>query len=109
MKNNKIKFPTNEELQIDFKNIIIEILEYIKKYSMYDVLAHFYWEYKISFGDEEEKDERWLKSLKIMYLQILFSCCNKSTDSEKLEECNIDKIDEYLEKIHSFCRRKWCR
>ena len=101
MKNSKIKFPTNEELQIDFKNVIIEVLEYIKKYSMYDVLAYFYWEYKISFGDEGEKDERWLKSLKIMYLQILFSCCNKSTDPDKLEKCNIDKIDEYLEKIHS--------
>lgn len=101
MENSKIKFPTNEELQIDFKNKIVEIINYIKNFSMYDVLAHFYCEYKISFGNEEEKDERWLKSLKIMYLQILFSCCNKSADSEKLEECNIDKIDEYLEEIHN--------
>ena len=101
MENSKIKFPTNEELQIDFKNKIVEIINYIKNFSMYDVLAHFYWEYKISFGNKEEKDERWLKSLKIMYLQILFSCYNKSADSEKLEECNIDKIDEYLEEIYS--------
>ena len=35
MKNSKIKFPTNEELQIDFKNKIIEILE-IKKKKMKD-------------------------------------------------------------------------
>lgn len=101
MENSKIKFPTNEELQIDFKNTILEILEYIKRYSIYDVLSHFYWDYKISFEDRKEKDERWLKSLKIMYLQILFSCCNKTDNFEKLEKCNIDKINEYLEKIHS--------
>lgn len=101
MKNSKIKFPTNEELQIDFKNTIMEILEYIKRYSMYEVLAYFYWDYKISFVNEEEKDKRWLKSLKIMYLQILFSCCNQIANFEKLEEFNIDKIDEYLKKIHS--------
>ena len=56
MENSKIKFPTNEELQIDFKNKIVEIVNYIKNFSMYDVLAHFYWEYKISFGNEEEKE-----------------------------------------------------
>lgn len=101
MKNSNIKFPINEELQFGFKNKVIEIINYIRKFSMYDVLAHFYWKYKISFGNEEEKDERWLKSLKIMYLQILFSCCDKSVETEELEECNIDKINEYLEEIHS--------
>lgn len=102
MENSKIKFPTNEELQIDFKNKIVEIINYIKNFSMYDVLAHFYWEYKISFGNEEEKDERWLKSIKVMYLQILFSCFDKSDHTEELKECNIKIINEYLEEIHSF-------
>ena len=102
MENSKIKFPTNEELQIDFKNKIVEIVNYIKNFSMYDVLAHFYWEYKISFGNEEEKDERWLKSIKVMYLQILFSCFDKSDHTEELKECNIKIINEYLEEIHSF-------
>lgn len=102
MENSKIKFPTNDELQIDFKNKIVEIINYIKNFSMYDVLAHFYWEYKISFGNEEEKDERWLKSIKVMYLQILFSCFDKSDHTEELKECNIKRINEYLEEIHSF-------
>lgn len=102
MENSKIKFPTNEELQIDFKNKIVEIINYIKNFSMYDVLAHFYWEYKISFGNEEEKDERWLKSIKLMYLQILFSCFDKSDHTKELKECNIKRINEYLEEIHSF-------
>lgn len=102
MENSKIKIPTNEELQIDFKNKIVKIINYIKNFSMYDVLAYFYWEYKISFGNEEEKDERWLKSIKLMYLQILFSCFDKSDHTKELKECNIKRINEYLEEIHNF-------
>ena len=35
MENSKIKFPTNEELQIDFKNKIVEIINYIKNFCRY--------------------------------------------------------------------------
>ena len=90
-----------EELQLEFKNVIEESIKYLENFSMYEVLAVFYWEYKISFGIEEERDERWFKSLKIMYLQLLFLCSDKNNKKIELDESNKNKIDEYIKKIHN--------
>lgn len=90
-----------EDLQLEFKNVIEESIKYLENFSMYEVLAAFYWEYKISFGIEEERDERWFKSLKIMYLQLLFLCSDKNNKKIELDESNKNKIDEYIKKIHN--------
>ena len=74
----KDTFPTAEELQVEFKNKINEIINYIKQFSMYDIFSYFYFEYKSSYGEDVHRDERWLKSKKILHLQILFSCINES-------------------------------
>lgn len=83
MENTLENFPTVENLQSEFKNKIIEVVNYIKKYSVYDVFAHFYFDYKISYAEENNPDERWLKSQKIMYLQIFFSCIEESNSNIK--------------------------
>ena len=44
-------FPTAEQLQNEFKNKIVEIINYLKKFSAYEVLAYFYSNYKFSYGE----------------------------------------------------------
>ena len=100
MENTLENFPTVEELQSEFKNKIIEVVNYIKKYSVYDVFAHFYFDYKISYAEENNPDERWLKSQKIMCLQILFSCIEESNSNiKKLKEEELKIIDKYVEEL----------
>lgn len=102
MKNTFKDFPTVEELEISFKNKIMEVINYIKKFSAYDVLSYFYFDYKISYGEQENKDDRWLKSKKIMYLQILFSCIDKSnSNTQELKEIDFKKIDRYIEELQT--------
>lgn len=102
MKNTFENFPTVEELENSFKNKIIEVINYIKNFSVYDVLAYFYFDYKISYGEKENKDERWLKSKKIMYLQILFSCIERSNSNvQELKEIDFKKIDKYMEELRT--------
>lgn len=102
MKNTLENFPTAEDLQSKFKNKIIEVINYIKEYSVYDVLAYFYFDYKISYGEENNRDERWLKSQKIMYLQILFSCIDGSnSNAKKLEEKDLKIIDKHIEELET--------
>ena len=97
------KFPTAEELQDKFKSKIMEIINYIREYSAYDVLAYFYFYYKISYGEENNRDEKWLKGQKIMYLQILFSCIEGSnSNTKKLEEKDLKIIDKYVEELETF-------
>ena len=56
------KFPTAEELQEMFKNKIIEMINYIKDYSAYEVLSYFYSSYKMCLGEMDGKDKRWNES-----------------------------------------------
>lgn len=103
MKNTFKNFPTVEELENNFKNKIIEAINYIKQFSAYDVLSYFYFDYKISYGEQENKDNRWLKSKKIMYLQILFSYIDKSNSNiQELKEIDFKKIDRYIEELQTF-------
>lgn len=100
MKNTLESFPTAEDLQCKFKNKIIEVINYIKEYSVYDVLSYFYFNYKISYGEENSRDERWMKSQKIMYLQILYSCIDGSNSNTKnLEEKYLKIIDKHIEEL----------
>lgn len=100
MKNIFKDFPTLEELENGFKNKIEEIINYIKIFSVYDVISYFYFEYKVSYGEQVNKDERWLKSKKIMYLQILFSYIDKRNSKIKeVKEKDLKKIDKYLEDL----------
>lgn len=100
MKNTLESFPTAEDLQSKFKNKIIEVINYIKEYSVYDVLSYFYFNYKISYGEENSRDERWMKSQKIMYLQILYSCIDGSNSNTKnLEEKDLKIIDKHIEEL----------
>lgn len=100
MKNTLESFPTAEDLQSKFKNKIIEVINYIKEYSVYDVLSYFYFNYKISYGEENSRDERWMKSQKIMYLQILYSCIDGSNSNTKnLEEKDVKIIDKHIEEL----------
>ena len=100
MKNTLESFPTAEDLQSKFKNKIIEVINYIKEYSVYDVLSYFYFNYKISYGEENSRDERWMKSQKIMYLQILYSCIGGSNSNTKnLEEKDLKIIDKHIEEL----------
>lgn len=103
MKNISENFPTEEELQNEFKNKIIEIIDYIKEYSAYGVLSYFYNCYKMSYGETDNKDERWLKSKTIMYLQILFSCIEENNSNPKgLQEKDLKKIEEYIDELQKF-------
>lgn len=96
----KDTFPTAEELQVEFKNKINEIINYIKQFSMYDIFSYFYFEYKSSYGEDVHRDERWLKSKKILHLQILFSCINESDfRSKKIQQKNFDKIEKILDEL----------
>jgi len=100
LKNTLESFPTAEDLQSKFKNKIIEVINYIKEYSVYDVLSYFYFNYKISYGEENSRDERWMKSQKIMYLQILYSCIDGSNSNTKnLEEKDLKIIDKHIEEL----------
>lgn len=100
MRNTLESFPTAEDLQSKFKNKIIEVINYIKEYSVYDVLSYFYFNYKISYGEENSRDERWMKSQKIMYLQILYSCIDGSNSNTKnLEEKDLKIIDKHIEEL----------
>ena len=100
MKNTLESFPTAEDLQSKFKNKIIEVINYIKEYSVYDVLSYFYFNYKISYGEENSSDDRWMKSQKIMYLQILYSCIDGSNSNTKnLEEKDLKIIDKHIEEL----------
>ena len=100
MKNTLESFPTAEDLQSKFKNKIIEVINYIKEYSVYDVLSYIYFNYKISYGEENSRDERWMKSQKIMYLQILYSCIDGSNSNTKnLEEKDLKIIDKHIEEL----------
>lgn len=94
------KFPTAEALQEMFKNKIIEIIDYIKDFSIYEVLSYFYSNYKMCLGEMDAKDKRWNESKKIMYLQILFLCINnyESTNKE-IEKKDLEKIEEYIEEL----------
>ena len=103
MKNALKNFPTAEEIQNKFKNKIIEVINYIKQYPVYDVLAYFYFGYKISYGETDDKDKRWLESQKIMYLQILFSCIEeKNSNTKKLQEKDLKRIEKYVEELQTF-------
>ena len=62
MKDTLKNFPTAEELQNKFESKIMETMNYIRDYSAYDVFAYFYFYYKISYAEENNRDERWLKS-----------------------------------------------
>jgi len=96
----KDTFPTAEELQVEFKNKINEIINYIKQFSMYDIFSYFYFEYKSSYGEDVHRDERWLKSKKILHLQILFSCINESDfRSKKIQQKDFDKIEKILDEL----------
>lgn len=77
---------SEKELQKKFKDKIIETINYIKDFSEYDVLSYFYWEYKICYGEEKQENNIVFKSLKVMYLQVLFSCCKNNTNTKKLNE-----------------------
>lgn len=67
-----------ELLQNKFKEKVIETINYIKKFSRYEVFAYFYFHYKESFVDTEENDtDIWSRNRKILFLQILYSCTNK--------------------------------
>lgn len=94
-------FETKNEVQSQFKSKIIEILDYIKDFSSYDIFSYFYFDYKVSFGQKEEtRDSRWLKSQKIMYLQILFSCINdKKCKNKKIENKDFNKIDRLIKEL----------
>lgn len=103
MKNISKNYPTVEELEKNFKNKVIKIINYIKKFSGYDVLSYFYFGYKSSYFQAENRDERWLKSKKILYLQVLFSCIDKSSsDYQKLQEKDFEKIEKSLEELEKF-------
>ncbi len=103
----KDTFSTAEELQIEFKNKINEIINYIKNFSMYDIFSYFYFEYKSSYGENIHRDEIWLKSKKILYLQILFSCINESEfSSRKIQQHDFDKIEKMLEELQK-CTDKY--
>lgn len=96
----KDRFKTAEELQSEFKNKIKEIINYIKEFSIYDILSYFYFEYKSSYVEDVPRDERWLKSKKILYLQILFSCINESDfKQKKLKQDDFDKIEKILNEL----------
>ncbi len=96
----KNTFSTAEELQVEFKNKINEIINYIKQFSMYDIFSYFYFEYKSSYGEDVNRDERWLKSKKILHLQILFSCINESDfRSKKIQQKDFDKIEKILDEL----------
>lgn len=102
MKDTLENFPTAEELQDKFKSKIMEIINYIREYSAYDVFAYFYFYYKISYAEENNQDERWLRSQKIMYLQILFSCIDGSnSNTKKLEEKDLKIIDKHIEELET--------
>lgn len=102
MKGTLENFPTAEELQDKFKSKIMEIINYIREYSAYDVFAYFYFYYKISYAEENNQDERWLRSQKIMYLQILFSCIDGSnSNTKKLEEKDLKIIDKHVEELET--------
>ena len=92
-------FPTAEQLQNEFKNKIVEIINYLKKYSAYEVLAYFYSNYKFSYGEKDNKDDRWLQSKKIMYLQMLFSCIEENGIKEKLQKNTLEKIEKYIKEL----------
>ena len=89
-------FPTAEQLQNEFKNKIVEIINYLKKFSAYEVLAYFYSNYKFSYGEKDNKDDRWLQSKKIMYLQMLFSCIEENGIKEELQKNTLEKIEKYI-------------
>lgn len=96
----KDTFPTAGELQVEFKNKINEIINYIKQFSVYDIFSYFYFEYKSSYGEDVHRDERWLKSKKILHLQILFSCINESDfRSKKIQQKDFDKIEKILDEL----------
>lgn len=96
----KNTFSTAEELQVEFKNKINEIINYIKQFSMYDIFSYFYFEYKSSYREDVHRDERWLKSKKILHLQILFSCINESDfRSKKIQQKDFDKIEKILDEL----------
>ncbi len=100
------KFTNEEQVKYEFKSKISEILDYIKKFSIYDVLVYFYFDYKISYGEMNTKDERWLKSKKILYLQILFSCVgSRKCKNKELKECDFKKIEKFLEELEKITKR----
>ncbi len=102
MKDTLENFPAAEELQDKFKSKIMEIVNYIREYSSYDVFAYFYFYYKISYAEENNQDERWVRSQKIMYLQILFSCIDGSnSNTKKLEEKDLKIIDKHVEELET--------
>ncbi len=102
MKDTLKNFPTAEELQNKFESKIMETMNYIRDYSAYDVFAYFYFYYKISYAEENNRDERWLKSQKIVCLQILFSCIEGSnSNTKKLEEKDLKMIDKYVEELET--------
>ena len=76
---------------LEFKNKIVEIINYLKKFSAYEVLAYFYSNYKFSYGEKDNKDDRWLQSKKIMYLQMLFSCIEENGIKEELQKNTLEK------------------
>lgn len=98
-------FPTAEQLQNEFKNKIVEIINYLKKFSAYEVLAYFYSNYKFSYGEKDNKDDRWLQSKKIMYLQMLFSCIEENGIKEELQKNTLEKIEKYIEELEKITLR----
>lgn len=100
------EFPTPEELQEMFKNKFKEVINYIKDYSPYHVLAYFYSNYKFCLGEEEGETQRFAESKKIMYLQILFLCITgDDSKNEKIERNNFDRIEKYIEELQDIIQK----
>lgn len=90
-----------ELLQNKFKEKVIETINYIKKFSRYEVFAYFYFHYKESFVDTEENDtDIWSRNRKILFLQILYSCTNKIHITKKINTEELKNIDKLLHQLN---------
>lgn len=99
-------FPTSEELQEMFKKKFEEIINFIKDYSPYHVLAYFYSNYKMCLVEENDKTQKFLESKKIMYLQILFLCTNDGeSKNEKIEKDDLERIEKYIEELQDIIQK----
>lgn len=90
----------NDEIQNLFKSEVVELINFLEKFSKYDVLSHYYWEYKISLTQIDKKNEIWLITNKIMYLQILLSCIDdKKMQNKKIYNKDLNFISKKIQKI----------
>ena len=102
-----------QELQDEFKSKILETLDFIKNFSEYAVLSNFYYEYRLTYGNMQDSldeqsgppDQRWPASMKIMYLQILFSCLDNSQSNRIPNENEFNKIDNLISDLFTLSEK----